>query len=138
ATFFGTTTTPSSSATTTSPGSTLTPAQTTGTLTAPSVAFTVPFAEMAFDQTGKRISEIGRTSRQPASRTSPTTPRARSAVASNSPNIPSELSAVQPTTRTSPFWHCSTATWIIQLSPGCASTVTADPAICAPAQTGRI
>ena len=38
----------------------------------------------------------------------------------------------------SPFWHCSTATWIIQLSPGCASTVTAGPAICAPAQIGRM
>src|SRR6185436_5344764 len=125
--FFGITTTPSSSATTTSPGSTFTPAQTTGTLTAPSVDLTVPLAEIAFDHTGNLISEIGRTSRQPASMTRPITPRARSAVASSSPNIPSVLSAVQPTTSTSPFWHCSTATWIIQLSPGCASTVTAGP-----------
>jgi 4-hydroxy-4-methyl-2-oxoglutarate aldolase len=58
--------------------------------------------------------------------------RAVSDVASSSPNMPSVLSVVQPTTRTSPFWHCSTATWIIQLSPGCASTVTALPAIAAP------
>ncbi len=43
----GTMTTPSSSATTTSPGSTLTPAQTTGMFTAPSVALTVPLAEIA-------------------------------------------------------------------------------------------
>src|SRR3954451_24808430 len=88
-----TTTTPSSSATTTSPGSTFTPAQTTGTLTAPSVAFTVPFAETARDQTGKPISFNDFTSRQPASMTSPTTPRALSAVASNSPNMPSLLLA---------------------------------------------
>ena len=58
----------------------------------------------------------------------PVTPRAISEVASRSPNMPSVLSAVQPTTRMSPGWHCSTATWIIQLSPGCASTVTAVPA----------
>ena len=41
--------------------------------------------------------------------------------------MPSVLSAVQPTTRISPGLHCSTATWIIQLSPGCTSTVTAVP-----------
>ncbi len=52
--------------------------------------------------------------------------------------MPSVLSAVQPTTSTSPFWHCSIATWIIQLSPGCASTVTAGPQIEAPDQIGRI
>ncbi len=93
ASFFGTTTTPSSSATTTSPGSTLTPAHTTGMFTAPSVAFTVPLAEIAFDHTGKPISVSGFTSRQPASMTRPITPRATSAVASNSPNMPSVLSA---------------------------------------------
>ena len=107
-------------------------------LTAPSVALTVPLAEIAFDHTGKPISLSGLTSRQPASMMRPITPRATSAVASSSPNMPSVLSAVQPTTRMSPFWHCSTATWIIQLSPGCASTVTAGPAIEAPAQIGRI
>ena len=46
--------------------------------------------------------------------------------------MPSVLSAEQPTTRMSPGWHCSTATWIIQLSPGCASTVTAVPAASPP------
>ena len=98
----------------------------------------MPLAEIARDQTGKPISVSAFTSRQPASITSPITPRATSEVASSSPNMPSVLSEVQPTTSTSPFWHCSTATWIIQLSPGCASTVTAGPAICAPAQIGRM
>ena len=40
----------------------------------------MPLAEIAFDHTGKRMSDIGRTSRQPASITRPMTPRARSAV----------------------------------------------------------
>ena len=39
----------------TSPGWTPAPAQTTGTLTEPGVAFTVPCALTAFDQTGKSI-----------------------------------------------------------------------------------
>ena len=106
--------------------------------TAPSVAFTVPLAEIAFDHTGKPISVSGFTSRQPASMTRPMTPRAISEDASSSPNMPSVLSVVQPTTSTSPLRHCSTATWIIQLSPGCASTVTAGPPIAAPAQIGRM
>src|SRR5258708_27239539 len=58
------------------------PAQTTGTLTAPSVAFTVPLAEIAFDHTGKPISRSDFTSRHPASMTRPVTPRALSEVAS--------------------------------------------------------
>ncbi len=61
------------------------PAQTTGTFTEPSVSLTVPWAETAFDQTGKRISASAETSRQPASMTSPTTPRAASEQASSSP-----------------------------------------------------
>ena len=65
-------------------------------------------------------------------------PRAMKVVASTSPNMPSVLSALQATTMTSPLSHCSTATWIIQLSPGWVSTVTAGPATCAPGQIGRI
>ena len=52
--------------------------------------------------------------------------------------MPSVLSVVQPTTRMSPGRHCSTATWIIQLSPGCARTVTALPATAAPGPAGRM
>src|SRR6476659_1618358 len=134
----GTTTTPSSSATTTSPGRTATPAQTTGTLTQPSVDFTVPFADMARDQTGKPICWRTATSRAPASITKPRTPRAFSEVAKRSPNIPSVLSVVQATTSTSPARHCSAATWIIQLSPGCVNAVTTLPATRAPGHAGRM
>ena len=42
------------------------------------------------------------------------------------------FSTVQAATTTSPGWICSAATCIIQLSPGCSSTVTAVPQICAP------
>jgi hypothetical protein len=94
-------------------------------------------AEIAFDHTGKPISRSALASRTPASMTSPLTPRAISDVASRSPNMPSVLSVVQPTTSMSPGWHCSTATWIIQLSPGCANTVTAVPDASAPLHTGR-
>ena len=107
-------------------------------LTLPSVALTVPRAEIARDHTGKPISCNAFTSRQPASMTRPTTPRAISEVASRSPNMPSVLSALSATTSMSPGWHCSTATCSIQLSPGWASTVTALPATAAPAQAGRI
>ncbi len=41
--------------------------------------------------------------------------------------MPSVLSVVQATTSMSPGLHCSMATCSIQLSPGCASTVTAVP-----------
>src|SRR6185312_12964164 len=67
----GTTTTPSSSATMTSPGVTRAPAHTTGMFTDPSVALTVPLAEIALLQTGNRISVRTRTSRTPASMTRP-------------------------------------------------------------------
>ena len=69
----------------TSPASIAAPAQTTGTLTEPSVSLTVPCAETAFDQTGKPISVRSRTSRTPASMTSPRQPRAIAEVASRSP-----------------------------------------------------
>ena len=46
-------------------------------------------------------------------------------VAIGSPKKPSVLSAVQAATTTSPACSCSAATCIIQLSPGCSSTVTA-------------
>ena len=52
--------------------------------------------------------------------------------------VGSQSGSVMSVTSTSPLRHCSTATWIIQLSPGCASTVTAGPPIEAPAQIGRI
>jgi hypothetical protein len=54
-------------------------------LTEPSVSLTVPCAETAFDQTGNLISPRAAMSRTPASMISPTTPRALSDVASNSP-----------------------------------------------------
>ena len=47
------------------------------------------------------------------------------------PEIAAQIAAVwltPPTTRTSPSWHCSTATCNIQLSPGGTLTVTAVPA----------
>ncbi|MNR08703.1 hypothetical protein D3C85_1248710 [compost metagenome] len=46
-------------------------------------------------------------------------------------------SLVRATTSTSPGWIISTATWIIQLSPGCISAVTALPAMAAPDWIGR-
>ena len=97
---------------------------------------TVPAAETHRDQTGNRICASSLTSRQPASMTSPRTPRAASAVASSSPKYPSSQRDVGATTRTSPSAHCSTATWIIQLSPGGTLTVTAVPEIRGPAYTG--
>src|SRR5436190_189537 len=83
-------------------GRTIAPAHTTGMFTDPGVALTVPWALMAFAQTGKFIAVMSVTSRTPASITSPTTPRARAETASSSPNIPSVDSAVVVTTRTSP------------------------------------
>src|SRR5512133_3982504 len=59
--------------------------------------------------------------------TSPRTPRAASEVASSSPNIPSVHGEVVVTTSRSPPWHCSTAAWIMRLSPGQHSAVTAGP-----------
>ena len=46
--------------------------------------------------------------------------------------------AVGTTTRTSPSWHCSTATPIIVLSPGATVTVTALPETRTPRWTGLI
>ena len=56
-----------------------------GTWMFPSVSFTVPCAQIALDQTGKRIFVRSATSRTPASITSPRAPRARKLVTSNSP-----------------------------------------------------
>jgi hypothetical protein len=47
-------------------------------------------------------------------------------------------SAVIAATTMSPGWICSETTCIIQLSPGCRSTVTAVPETWAPAKIGRI
>ena len=110
---------------------------TTGTLTAPAVAFTVPCALTARDQAGKPISRSSATSRTPLPSTTPRTPRCASAVANSSPNSPSVDGELVATTRTSPGRHCSTATWIIRLSPGQHSTVTAVPPIRAPGHAGR-
>ena len=96
------------------------------------VAFTVPLALMALLHTGKPIAVSSLTSRQPASITSPIAPRARKEVASNSPKKPSVHWAVTAATTTSPGRICSAATCIIQLSPGCSSTVTAVPQVWAP------
>ncbi len=90
----------------------------TGTLTAPAVAFTVPWAQTAALNTGKPIACSSATSRTPPVVTSPRTPRCCSEVASSSPKAPSALGDVVVTTSTSPGWHCSTAAWIIRLSPG--------------------
>ena len=68
-------------------------------------------------------------SRTPASITRPRTPRAINDVAISSPNMPWVDGAVLATTSRSPAWHVSTAAWIMMLSPGWLSTVTADPAI---------
>ena len=46
--------------------------------------------------------------------------------------MPSSLSVVSATTTTSPGSIISAATWSIQLSPGWASTVTAEPQTVAP------
>lgn len=69
--------------------------------------------------------------------TRPRTPRWRSAVAKSSPKRPSRDGEVVVTTRTSPSRHCSTAAWIIRLSPGQHSAVTAVPPIRAPSWIGR-
>ena len=117
---------------TTSPGLTRAPAQTTATLTEPSVALIVPLACTARLNTGNCISARSLTSRTPPSITSPTAPRARNEVASRSPKKPSSQSLVQAASTTSPGRNCSATTCIIQLSPGCSSTVTAVPHRCAP------
>jgi hypothetical protein len=109
------------------------PAQTTGMFTEPSVDFTVPLELTARLHTGKPISVRVFTSRQPPSITSARAPRALKLVASKSPKKPSVLSAVQAATTMSPGWICSATTCIIQLSPGCSSTVTAVPETCGPA-----
>ena len=70
--------------------------------------------------------------------TRPLQPRAVREVASSSPKKPSSLSVVQPATMTSPSCTCSAATWNIQLSPGCRSTVPAGPHSVAPLYAGRM
>ena len=44
---------------------------------------------------------------------------------------PAHISGSAVTCEVAPGWHCSTATWIIQLSPGATSQVTAEPEMCA-------
>jgi hypothetical protein len=101
--------------------------------TEPMVALMVPLELMALLHTGKPISVSVFTSRQPASMTRARAPRALNDVASRSPKKPSVFSDVQAHTTMSPGWICSATTCIIQLSPGCTSTVTAVPDTCAPA-----
>ena len=100
-----------------------------GTLTDPNVALTVPWADMAVDQTPKPIARRSRVSRTPASITIARHPRAMADVAKRSPKYPMSQGAVGARTMMSPCCNCSIATWIIQLSPGGADMVTADPAI---------
>ena len=86
---------------------------------------------------GKPIARSSATSRTPASMTRPRTPRAASEVASSSPNIPSVHGEAVVTTSRSPAWHCSTAAWIMRLSPGQHSAVTAVPPVRVPSWIGR-
>ena len=108
-----------------------------GTFTDPGVLFTVPWHDTWRVHTGNPISRSSVVSRTPASMTSPRTPRAISDDASSSPNIPCVEGAVVVTTSTSPGQQTSTAAWIMMLSPGWLSTVTADPAILIPCWIGR-
>ena len=107
-------------------------------MTGPGVALTVPCADTAAQNTGKFIACSSATSRTPPVVTRPRTPRYRSAVASSSPNAPSVPGEVVVTKRMSPGRHCSTAAWIIRLSPGQQTTVTAVPPTREPRWTGRI
>ena len=59
-------------------------------------------------------------------------------VTTTSPNAPSVFGEVVVITMTSPGLACSTAAWIIRLSPDQHSTVSAVPAIRAPCWFGRI
>ena len=72
---------------------------------------------IALAHTGKSISVRSSTSRTPASMTRPTR-RARAETASRSPNIPSVLTGRGGHDQDVARWHSSTATCIIQLSPG--------------------
>src|SRR5215469_15812863 len=110
----------------------------TGTLTAPAVALTVPCALIAAENTGKPMACSPATSRTPPVVTRPRTPRWASEVASNSPNAPSVDGDEVVTTRKSPAQHCSTAAWIMRLSPGQHSAVTAVPPTRMPGQAGRM
>ena len=68
----------------------------------------------------------------------PRTPWLTSEVASSSPNAPSPFGDVVVMTMMSPGLACSTAAWIIRLSPGQHSTVSAVPAMRAPCWFGRM
>ena len=97
-----------------------------------------PLAETWAVQAGKPMSRSSRVSRSPAPMTSPRTPCAASEVASSSPKAPSLLGETVVTTMMSPGRACSTAAWIIRLSPGQQITVSAVPAMRAPCWLGRI
>ncbi len=75
-------------------------------------------------------------SRTPPVVTRPRTPRCCSWVANSSPNEPSSDGETVVTTRMSPGCVCSIAAWIMRLSPGQHSTVTAEPATRAPCWIG--
>jgi hypothetical protein len=107
------------------------PAQTMGTFTEPSVALIVPLLLMALLHTGKPMLCSSFTSRTPASMTS----AARAAGHEGRGQQVAEVTvgavgAVTAATTMSPSLICSAATCIIQLSPGCSSTVTAVPDTC--------
>jgi hypothetical protein len=88
---------------------------------------------MALLHTGKFISVRSFTSRTPASMIRPAGAARLEAGGQQVAEVAvGALSAVTAATTTSPGWICSAATCIIQLSPGCSSTVTAVPQTFAP------
>ena len=110
------------------------PAQTIGTLTEPSVSLTVPCAETAFDQTGKPIS---RQVAHVAHAGVDDQPAAAARHRRGGEQV-AEVAVVAGAGRrededVARSRSCSIATWIIQLSPGGAEMVTAEPAMRAPA-----
>ena len=129
--------TPSSSATIASPGLTSAPAQTTGMLTEPSVALTVPLARLPGPDREAHARQRLHIAHAGIDDEAHDTVRREGCceeIAEHAVGVVGGHSDDENVARPALF----DATWIIQLSPGCARTVTALPAICAPAQMGRI
>jgi hypothetical protein len=103
------------------------PAQTTGMFTEPSVALIVPLLLMALLQTGKPISvQRLHVAHAGVDHQGPGAAR-HEAGGQQVAEVAVGASAVMAATTMSPGWICSATTCIIQLSPGCSSTVTAVP-----------
>ena len=96
------------------------------------MALTVPAADTARDQTGNRIAVSSRH----IAAAGLDDQAAHAARLQRGGQQFAKVTVVKrdvgATTSTSPAWHCSTATWIIQLSPGGTLTVTAVPEIWVP------